>query len=61
MIEGVHNLAKTSIIQEEWAERGGPLVHGWVYDISDGLLRDLGVNMSDTSHLEPIYKYDLND
>ena len=60
VIEGVHNLAKTSIIQQEWAERGAPLVHGWVYDISDGLLRDLGVNMSDTSHLEPIYKYDLN-
>ena len=61
VIEGVHNLAKTSIIQEEWAERGAPLVHGWVYDISDGILRDLGVNMSDTSHLEPIYRYDLND
>ena len=60
-IEGVHNLAKTSIIQEAWDQRGGPLVHGWVYDISDGLLRDLGVNMSDTSHLEPIYKYDFNE
>jgi len=61
VIEGVHNLAKTSIIQEAWAERGAPLVHGWVYDISDGLLRDLGVNMSDASHLEPIYKYDLSE
>lgn len=61
VIEGVHNLAKTSIIQEAWAERGTPLVHGWVYDISDGVLRDLGVNMSDTSHLEPIYKYDLTE
>ena len=61
VIEGVHNLAKTSIIQEEWAERGAPLVHGWVYDLSDGILRDLGVNMSDTSHLEAIYKYDLSE
>ena len=61
VIEGVHNLAKTSIIQEAWAERGAPLVHGWVYDLSDGLLRDLGVNMSDTSHLETIYKYDLSE
>jgi carbonic anhydrase len=59
VIEGVHNLAKTSIIQEAWAKRGAPLVHGWVYDLGDGLLRDLGVNMSDTSHLEAIYKYDL--
>ena len=61
VIEGVHNLAKTSIIQEAWQKRKGPLVHGWVYDIADGLLRDLGVNMSDTSHLEPIYKYDISD
>ena len=59
VIEGVHNLAKTSIIQEAWAKRGGPLVLGWVYDLADGLLRDLGVSMSDTSHLESIYKYDI--
>lgn len=61
VIESVHNLAKTSIIQEAWRSRQAPLVHGWVYDISDGLLRDLGVNMSDTSRLEPIYKYDLSE
>ena len=61
VIESVHNLAKTSIIQEAWASRGSPLVHGWVYDLADGLLRDLGVNMSDTSHLEAIYKYDLTE
>ena len=59
VIEGVHNLAKTSIIQEAWKKRGGPLVLGWVYDLADGLLRDLGVSMSDTSHLEAIYKYDI--
>jgi carbonic anhydrase len=61
VIESVHNLAKTSIIQEAWAKRGAPLLHGWVYDLADGLLRDLGVNMSDTSHLESIYKYDLSE
>ena len=60
VIEGVHNLAKTSIIQEAWAKRGAPMLLGWVYDLGDGLLRDLGVTMSDTSHLEAIYKYDLN-
>lgn len=61
VIEGVHNLAKTSIIQEAWVRREGPLLHGWVYDLSDGLLRDLGVNMSDTGHLEAIYKYDIDE
>ena len=61
VIEGVHNLAKTSIIQQAWASRGGPVVHGWVYDLADGLLRDLGVNTTDTSHLEAIYKYELEE
>ena len=61
VIEGVHNLAKTSIIQEAWVKRRGPLLHGWVYDLSDGILRDLGVNASDTRHLEQIYKYDIKE
>ena len=59
VIEGVHSLAKTSIIQEAWAERGGPIVHGWVYDLADGLLRDLGVNMRSASQIEDIYRFDL--
>ena len=59
VVEGVHNLAKTSIIQKAWVKRGGPVLHGWVYDIADGILRDLEVNASDTRHLEQIYKYDI--
>lgn len=57
IIESVRGLAKTSIVQEAWLERGSPVLHGWVYDLSDGILRDLGVTMSDTSRIEDIYKY----
>ena len=60
VIEGVHSLAKTSIIQESWAERQGPIVHGWVYDLSDGILRDLGVDMRSASQIEDIYRFDLD-
>ena len=59
VIEGVHSLAKTSIIQSAWADRQAPTLHGWVYDLGDGLLRDLGVSMSNVDRLEDIYKYDL--
>jgi carbonic anhydrase len=41
--EQVDNISQCTAVQEAW-ERGQPLaVHGWIYDLKDGLLRDLGV------------------
>ena len=43
MVEQVSNVRRTSIVQDAWA-RGQPLaVHGWIYGLRDGLLRDLRV------------------
>lgn len=43
VIEQVLNVSRTTIVQNAW-ERGQELaVHGWIYGISDGLLRDLGI------------------
>jgi carbonic anhydrase len=48
VIEQVINVSQTTIVRDAWA-RGQPLeVHGWIYDLRDGLLRDLKVS---TSHL----------
>jgi carbonic anhydrase len=45
-IEQVANVCRTSIVVDAW-ERGQPLaVHGWIYGIEDGLLRDLDVTVS---------------
>lgn len=53
--EQVKNLCKTSIIQSAW-DRGVPVnVHGIVYDLEKGLLKDLDVTISDRSSLEKIY------
>jgi carbonic anhydrase len=42
--EQVLNVGRTTIVQQAW-ERGQPLaVHGWIYSLRDGLLRDLGVS-----------------
>ena len=42
--EQVHNIAQCTAVQEAW-ERGQPLeVHGWIYDLKDGLLHDLAVS-----------------
>lgn len=37
----VDRIAGLPLIQEAWAERGAPLVHGWVFNLRDGLLRAL--------------------
>jgi carbonic anhydrase len=43
VVEQVSNVCRTSIVEDAWA-RGQPLtVHGWIYGIQDGLLRDLKV------------------
>ena len=59
VIESVYSLGKTSILQRAWKERGGPRLHGWVYDIADGLIRDLGVNFSSASMLDEIYRHEV--
>jgi carbonic anhydrase len=46
VVEQVKNISQCSAVQEAW-ERGQPLeVHGWIYDLKDGLLRDLRVSKS---------------
>ena len=45
VIEQVGNVALSTVLQDAWA-RGQPVaVHGWVYGLSDGLLKDLKVTM----------------
>lgn len=60
VVEQVYNLSKTSIVQKAWHERGGPVVHGWVYDVGDGIIRDLGVNLSNTDNIDELYRYDFS-
>ena len=59
VVEQVLDLAKTSIVQGAW-ERGQNLhVHGWVYDISDGLINDLDITIRDNTSLSSVYQLDL--
>lgn len=57
--EQVLNLAKTSLIQEAWTKEGRPTLHGCVYGLKDGILKDL-VYMDSKTAIDPIYKYDLD-
>jgi carbonic anhydrase len=51
VIEQVINVSRTTIVKDAWV-RGQPLaVHGWIYDIHDGLLRDLGLCVASEAEL----------
>ncbi|MBS1507941.1 MAG: carbonate dehydratase [Bacteroidetes bacterium] len=60
VIEQVYDLGKTSIIQNAWQKRGGPIVHGWVYDIGNGLIKDLKVSMNSDEDMPDVYKFEKN-
>ena len=55
VIEQAANVCQTTIVQDAW-ERGQELaVHGWVYGLSDGLVRDLGFNAGSMEELAAVY------
>jgi carbonic anhydrase len=43
VIEQVVNVTRTTVVRDAWARNQPLTLHGWVYDISDGLLRDLDI------------------
>lgn len=57
VIEQVHNLSKTSIIQKAWKKNNAPELHGWVYHLGDGLLQRL-IHFKPGDEIDPIYRYD---
>lgn len=56
VVEQVLNVCHTSIARDAW-ERGQSLtVHGWIYGLHDGLLRDLGVTVNGFEKTQPAYE-----
>jgi len=55
--EQVMNLAKTSIVQKAWKNKKSPEIHGWVYSLEDGLIKEI-CNMTHENHLDPLYEFD---
>jgi carbonic anhydrase len=56
VIEQVFDLAKTSIVQSAWKVNQELHIHGWVYGLDSGLVKDLGVNFSCDKDLDNVYK-----
>lgn len=53
------NVIKTAVVQKAYLNTGFPVVHGWVYDIANGLLRDLDVPFEEIlQKIQEIYRLD---
>jgi carbonic anhydrase len=54
--EQVFNLAKTAIIQKTWSNEQRPDLHGWVYDLHDGLIKPV-IEMKAGMDIDPLYEF----
>jgi carbonic anhydrase len=64
VIEQAVNLSHTTVVQEAWAKGQRLTIHGWIYGLSNGLIKDLGVcldSLNDVRQLEEREKFNPTD
>ncbi len=59
VIEQVRHVCETTIVQDAWVREQEISVHGWVYDVADGLLKDLGFCVTGVEELHPLYQHSI--
>jgi carbonic anhydrase len=52
VVEQVVNVAQTTVVRDAWARGKALCVHGWVYGLGDGLLRDLGISVASPDQIQ---------
>ena len=57
VIEQVVNVVQSTVLLDAWARGQAVTVHGWVYGIHDGLLKDLQMTVSSPDALEALYQF----
>ncbi|MCC6485857.1 MAG: carbonic anhydrase, partial [Candidatus Hydrogenedentes bacterium] len=55
VIEQAYNVSKTTVVEDAWWHGQDLSVHGWIYELGDGLLRDLGFCVSRKEEVEDAY------
>jgi carbonic anhydrase len=55
VIEQVLNVCNTTIVQDAWARQQPLAIHGWIYAINDGVLRDLNICIDGAKAAKPLY------
>jgi carbonic anhydrase len=61
VMEQVRHVCQTTIVQDCWARGQELSVHGWVYDVADGLLRDLGLCITSLQERDGHYDRQVAD
>ena len=59
VIEQVYNLGKTNIIQNAWEKEDRPYLHGWVYDIKSGYIKQQTSMIHDEETLKEVCKFEM--
>lgn len=59
VIEQVYDLAKTSIVQNAWKNGQSVSIHGWVYGVGSGVIKDLGANIESNETLDEVYQLNI--
>ena len=56
VIEQVLNVAETTVVRDAWQRGQSVTLHGWIYGVHDGLLRDLQMTAERADELAPLYR-----
>jgi carbonic anhydrase len=59
VLEQVTNVCQTTVVRDAWDRGQSVAVHGWVYDIHDGLLQDLHMGITADDELRPSFESSL--
>ena len=60
VLEQVVNVARTTVVQDAWARGQTLSIHGWVYGLHDGLLRDIGPTVGASNEVVPRHRNALS-
>jgi carbonic anhydrase len=60
VIEQAANVAHSKIVQRAWQQGKQLMVHGWIYSIADGILKDLNCSYQSLDQIDPIYQIELD-
>ncbi|KAI1698404.1 carbonic anhydrase domain-containing protein [Ditylenchus destructor] len=60
VLEQARNACQTTVVQDAWARGQSVAVHGWVYGLHNGLLKDLSVTASGPDDVGPAYRRALD-
>lgn len=57
--EAIFDLAKTSIVQNAWKNNENLTLHGWVYSVRNGIIKEIVTGIKDNSSLDTVYQLDI--